>query len=119
MNVILVEDNQDLRDSVAGFLRMMGHDVTDSPDGERALESFINGGEHVDLVITDVKLPGMNGEELARKIRRVQENVKILFISGYTEGIIDHDGFLSKGVEFLKKPFFAKDLKKKIEEIFE
>jgi len=118
VKIILVEDNHDLRESVAGFLRMMGHEVTDSPDGEGALESFINGGEPVDMVITDVKLPGMNGEELARKIREIQEDVKILFISGYTQGIIDSDGFLSKGVEFLKKPFFARDLKKKIEDMF-
>ncbi len=112
--IMLVEDNGDLRESIAGILAVLGHVVVAFPDGEEALQGFCREKNDFSLLITDVMLPGINGDELAMKIRRKKKEIKILFISGFTGNIIDRDGFLKEGVEFLKKPFTAKDLAERI-----
>ncbi len=112
--IMLVEDNHDLRESIAGILTLLGHEVVAYPDGEEALRGFVGERNAFSLLITDVMLPGINGDELAMKIRRENKEVKILFISGFTGNIIDRHGFLKEGVEFLKKPFTTKELSEKI-----
>ena len=68
----------------------------------------------IDLLITDVVLPGMNGRELANEVTGLYQDIKILFMSGYTADVIAHRGVLDHGVNFLQKPFSRKDLAIKV-----
>ena len=79
-------------------------------------------GAHVgsiNLLLTDVVMPEMNGRDLARKLLSLHPGVKVLFMSGYTANVIAHHGVLDKGVEFIEKPFTRKDLAAKIRKVLE
>jgi hypothetical protein len=71
------------------------------------------------LLLTDVIMPGMNGRELAQRISEIRPNTKILYMSGYTENVIGHNGTLDAGVRLLQKPFTLQDLKNKVREVLD
>src|SRR5260370_9802230 len=71
------------------------------------------------LLLTDVIMPGMNGRELAQRIAEIRPNVKILYMSGYTENVIGHNGMLDAGIRLLQKPFNLRDLKSKVREVLD
>jgi FixJ family two-component response regulator len=71
----------------------------------------------VDLLITDIVLPEMNGRDLNRHLASVFPNLKVLFMSGYTANVIAHHGVLEQGVQFIQKPFAMKDLTLKVREV--
>jgi CheY-like chemotaxis protein len=73
----------------------------------------------IHLLLTDVIMPGMNGRELAQRISEIRPNVKILYMSGYTENVIGHNGMLEPGVRLLQKPFNLRDLKNKVREVLD
>jgi len=73
----------------------------------------------IHLLLTDVIMPGMNGRELAQRISEIRPNVKILYMSGYTENVIGHNGMLDAGVRLLQKPFNLRDLKDKVREVLD
>ena len=73
----------------------------------------------IHLLLTDVIMPGMNGRELAQRISEIRPNVKILYMSGYTENVIGHNGMLDAGVRLLQKPFNLRDLKSKVREVLD
>jgi len=88
--------------------------VADRPsDALRRVEEHV---DKIDLVITDVVMPEMNGRELAEQLQCLYPDIKILFMSGYTAEVIAHRGVLNKGVQFIQKPFAIQDLAVKVRE---
>jgi len=108
--VLVVEDDADMRLIAVTMMRSLGYTVIEAPDGGRALKAL---AEHpaVALLLTDVVLAGaMNGRRLAEEARQVTPQLKVLFMSGYTEDAIVHHGRLDQGVNFIQKPFRKHDL---------
>jgi CheY-like chemotaxis protein len=95
-------------------LESLGYRVLRASDGPAALRCLA-GIPRLDLVLTDVVLPGgINGREVAEKVRAIMPDTKVVFISGYAESIIVHQGHLEKGVDFLPKPFAKDDLARRV-----
>jgi signal transduction histidine kinase len=102
--ILVVEDHEGLREYSAGVLRELGYNVLEAVDGETAL-ALLRKQPQVDLLFTDVVLPGLNGREIADQASRIVPGLKVLFTTGYTRNAIVHDGRLDDGVSLLTKPF--------------
>ena len=116
--ILLVEDNEDMRSSTLALLETLGHEVRVAADGEQALE-ILDGGESIDLLITDVIMPGISGKELYDRIVEKGIDVRCLFISGYTDNVMLRHGLSQDRVHFLQKPFSFDGLARKIGEVLE
>ena len=113
--VLLVEDEAPVLDLVAHFLRHQGYAVLEAADGEQALRiAEAQGKERIHLLLTDVVMPKMSGKELADRLKSLRPDLKVLFISGYTDNAIVRHGMLDAGVNFLQKPFSVATLGQKI-----
>jgi two-component system cell cycle sensor histidine kinase/response regulator CckA len=115
--VLLVEDEDAVRAFGARALKNKGYNVLEANSGEAALEVLSAGGQAVDLLITDVVMPRLDGPSLVRKVRESRPDMPVIFISGYAE-----DGFRQRlgrdaGIHFLPKPFTLKDLAGKVKEV--
>jgi two-component system, cell cycle sensor histidine kinase and response regulator CckA len=115
--ILLVEDDLPLREMTIEMLKTIGYSVLTVDNPIEAVSLCEKGDEHIDLVITDVVMPEMNGRELRDKLAVVRPDIKVLFMSGYTTNVIAHHGVLEKGVHFLQKPFSMKNLAQKISEV--
>ena len=102
--IMLVEDDEAVRRLTAAILESGGYSVIPAGNGEEALEKLGASRQPVDLLVTDVVMPGMDGSEVARRVSKQCPSVGVLFISGYTEDAIVHNGVLDPGVEFIQKP---------------
>ena len=111
--ILLVEDDGGLRALLARMLRENRYRVLVAASAEEALRK-VDQKEKLDLLITDVVLPGLNGRELADRLRKKLPAMKVLFISGYTDDIILRYGIETKRVEFLEKPFSKESLLRKV-----
>jgi two-component system, cell cycle sensor histidine kinase and response regulator CckA len=114
-NILLVEDEADLRASNAEFLKSIGYSVRCASTGLEAL-AMLNDIDEIDLVITDVVMPKMNGREFAEYLLHARPAIKILFISGYADDVLLHDGFCDAG-SFLQKPYTLRELAIKISDL--
>lgn len=103
--VLVVEDDQAIRRLSANVLRREGGSVLEAGSAEEALQLDPGILSQVDLMVTDVMLPGKNGRELAEALAPSYPGMRVLFVSGYSEHAIGHDGVLDEGVAFLPKPF--------------
>ena len=115
--ILLVEDNADLRVSMEEILAALGFSTMTAENAEDAIATFNEFGDRVDLLITDVIMPGMHGKGLADYLRDLAPDLEILFISGYTDEVILDRGIDQDTVNFLAKPFSASALAEKIEKI--
>jgi two-component system cell cycle sensor histidine kinase/response regulator CckA len=117
--VLLVEDEAAIRKMAQMMLERLGYKVlaTGAPDEALRLAAEHPGG--IDLLITDVVMPGMNGRDLADQMHTLDPAIKTLFMSGYTADVIAHRGVLEKGVQFIHKPFSKKDLAVKVREVLD
>ena len=106
--VLIVEDDAELRAFAGECLRAQGFSVHEAANGAEALSS--PGLSGVDLLITDVIMPGMNGKELSDRLSKLRPEIKVLYTSGYTDNGIVHQGLLDKGLAFLQKPYSASEL---------
>ena len=114
--ILLVEDEANLRYLARQFLEKQGYRVIDAADGAVAMQIAVAHEGVIHLLLTDVIMPGMNGRELAQRISEIRPNVKVLYMSGYTENVIGRNGTLDAGVRLLQKPFTLRDLKSKVRE---
>jgi two-component system cell cycle sensor histidine kinase/response regulator CckA len=114
-NILLVEDEADLRNVNAEFLTAIGYSVLCASSGPEALKLASETGT-IDLVISDVVMPKMNGREFADCLLRVRPDTKVLFVSGYADDVVLHTG-LTRGLPFLQKPFSLKQLGTKVHEL--
>jgi len=117
--ILLVEDEANLRYLARQYLEKQGYHVIEAADGAVAMQIAVAHEATIHLLLTDVIMPGMNGRELAQRISEIRPNVKILYMSGYTENVIGHNGMLDDGVRLLQKPFNLRDLKSKVREVLD
>ncbi len=103
--VLLVEDEELVRDVAEQMLRRCGYTVLVAGSGQGALALARDHEGPIDLLLTDVVMPLMNGQELAEKVATVRPGIKILYVSGYTEDVIAHHGVIDEGVQFISKPY--------------
>ena len=114
--VLLVEDGQSVLESSRRMLTALGYTVLPAGTPEEALrESEAYSGD-IHLLLTDVVMPGMNGRDLADRIRQTRPTIRSLYMSGYTADIIARQGVLEKGVQFIQKPFSLDQLARKVRE---
>ncbi|HEU5074715.1 MAG TPA: response regulator [Polyangiaceae bacterium] len=102
--ILLVDDEPLVRKATSRLLRSMGYTVLAAESGEVALALASQHLEEIDLVLTDVVMPEMNGLDLARELSRRSPSLKILFMSGFTDGVLAERGVLKPGVMYLQKP---------------
>src|SRR3984957_6773521 len=117
--ILLVEDEATLRYLARQYLEKQGYKVIEAADGAVAIETAVAHEATIHRLLTDVIMPGMNGRELAQRIAEIRPNVKILYMSGYTENVIGHNGTLDTGIRLLQKPFNLRDLKSKVREVLD
>ena len=117
--ILLVEDEANLRYLARQFLEKQGYRVIEAADGAVAMQIAVAHEGVIHLLLTDVIMPGMNGRELAQRISEIRPNVKVLYMSGYTENVIGRNGTLDAGVRLLQKPFTLRDLKSKVREVLD
>lgn len=115
--ILLVEDNASILRMVAKILGGMGYIVLTAQDPEDALRMADTHSESIDLLMTDVVMPKMNGRELADRVRSAHPGIKRLFMSGYTADIIATEGVLDDSTHFIQKPFQVKQLEAKLREV--
>jgi two-component system, cell cycle sensor histidine kinase and response regulator CckA len=117
--VLLVEDESAVRSLTSRILRDRGYNVLEAADGMEALRISQEYKSEIQLVLTDVVMPGMGGKALVSRIGELRPGVKTLFISGYTDNAISHHGILDSGVAFLQKPFTLDGLVRKVREVLD
>jgi CheY-like chemotaxis protein len=116
--VLLVEDDPLVRHYVAEQLQSLGYRVLLAEHGAAALP-MVQGNDAIDLLLTDVIMPGMSGRELADAARAVRPGLKVLYCSGYSEDAIIHQGRLDPGVQLLAKPFRRGELARRVREVLD
>ncbi len=117
--ILLVEDEANLRYLARQFLEKQGYKVIEAADGAVAMQIAVAHEGMIHLLLTDVIMPGMNGRELAQRISEIRPNVKVLYMSGYTENVVGHNGMLDAGVRLLQKPFNLRDLRSIVREVLD
>ena len=117
--ILVVEDEPDVRSYLVETLRDLNYRVREAPDGAAALALFESEPFRIDLLLTDIVMPGMNGRQLADALHRCQSELKVLFITGYSRNAIVHQGRLDAGVSLLQKPLTRVMLAAKIREILD
>ena len=100
-----MEDNEGVRHFTVECLMELGYTVLEAEDATSALAIITRPEQPIDLLLTDVIMPGRSGRELADEALRIRPALKVLFMSGYPRDAIVHDGRLDEGVELLAKPF--------------
>ena len=118
-NILLVEDEPELLLLTQKMLQQQGYFVLSAINPIEALNLIKNTEVTIDLLITDVVMPEMNGRELARKLKLLYPALKVLFTSGYTANVIAHHGVLDADIQFIQKPFTRKDLATKVREVID
>ncbi|MES2180133.1 MAG: PAS domain S-box protein [Gemmatimonadota bacterium] len=116
--VLLVEDAEGLRTLIKRILERQGYGVLVASSAGEALELF-ERHTTIDLVLTDVIMPGGNGAELTRRLVAQRPDIRVVHMSGYTEDAITHQGVLQEGIDFLQKPFTSEALGRKLREVLD
>jgi CheY-like chemotaxis protein len=112
--VLVVEDQAEVRNLAVLILTDMGYQVLQAADGNEALAVAERTGGPIRLMLTDVIMPGMNGRELAEQMAELRPDMKVIFMSGYTDRIMSPDGVLNDSVNYLQKPFSSEQLSAKV-----
>jgi CheY-like chemotaxis protein len=114
--ILLVEDEADLRQIARVFLEHFGYRVLEARDGEEALRIGRNRADPIDLILTDVVMPGLSGRQLVEQILELRPGTKVVFMTGYADDMLLRHKVLEPGVALLEKPFDKIQLAKKIRE---
>lgn len=117
--ILLVEDSEPLRKLTRSFLESHGFRVLVAQDGEEAIQVATRHSGKIDLLFTDVVMPGMNGRALAEKLLPRQPGMRVLYTSGYTDSFVARHGVLEEGMVLLHKPFTEEVLISKVREVLD
>jgi PAS domain S-box-containing protein len=117
--ILLVEDEDVVRELVREVLDMNGYTVLESRNGPEALALAAAHAGRIHLMLTDLVMPRMSGRELAEKLGPQRPDMRVLYMSGYTDDTVLHHGIVDPGVSFLQKPFRAEALARKVREILD
>jgi CheY-like chemotaxis protein len=115
--ILLVEDEEMVRGLMCEVLDQQGYEVLACSTPAEAIEVSRRLEGSIDLLLTDVVMPGMNGREMAERIHEFLPQLQVVFMSGYTEHALTHDGQVDPKVEYLQKPFTLKTLTQKLEKV--
>jgi CheY-like chemotaxis protein len=118
-SILVVEDEDDVRALVQDVLEGEGYSIQGACDGREALRICDATEGVIDLMVTDVIMPGMSGRELADEVRPKRPEMKVLYMSGYTDDAIVHHGVLDPGTAFLQKPFTPGTLLGKVRQVLD
>jgi DNA-binding NtrC family response regulator len=118
-NILVVEDDEAVRNVSRLALEKYGYTVLEAERGTQALEAFGPLATAIDLVVTDVIMAGMSGPGLVVRLQKVDPDVKVLYVSGYTEEATIHHGVLTEGIAFLQKPFTPDGLVRKVRQLLD
>jgi two-component system cell cycle sensor histidine kinase/response regulator CckA len=114
--VLVAEDEAGIRSPLRRLLVAQGFRVLDAGDGNGALEVAERHEGRIDLLLTDILMPGMNGGELARRLLLARPGVRVIFMSGYSTEAVSSNGVLTPGAKFLQKPFSVEELTSRLQE---
>lgn len=117
--VLVVEDEEIVRELVCAVLTDQGYEVLCASDGRDGLQIAREHSRPIDLLVSDVIMPRMNGPDVARELRSAQPGVRVLFVSGYSDADIVEDGVLSPEVQLLQKPFTPDALSRRVRAILD
>ncbi len=118
--VLVVDDEAQVRVVLRRILEHYGYSVLEAPDGRTAMSIAAQHRGEIDLLITDVVVPGMNGRELHDRLSAARERLPVLFLSGYNDDVVlRHEGFFSPGVAFQSKPFTPEALARRVREVLD
>jgi len=115
--ILLVEDEESVRAFSARALKTTGYEVFEADSGEEALEVLEEIGYEVDLIISDVVMPEMDGPALLKRVRQTKPDIKVIFVSGYAEESVRKDIEDDQSVEFLPKPYSLDQINSKVKEV--
>ena len=115
--ILYCEDDKPIREILKRFLKKEGYTVLTAEDGTNALEIARSHEETIDLLITDVVMPGINGKELSDQTIKLFPRMKVLFVSGYTSDLLKGHDIAEGSMSFLAKPFNTKQLLQRIDEL--
>ena len=117
--ILIVEDDADLRAYVSDLLRDLNYRVFSASSAQAALTILLQEEPRVDLLLTDVVMPGINGRELGRRAQQIRPRLKILYMTGYSRNAVVHQGRLDEGVELLEKPISQAKLAFRVREMLD
>ncbi|SDF84098.1 PAS domain S-box-containing protein [Bradyrhizobium brasilense] len=117
--ILIVEDDADLRAYVADVLRDLNYRVVSAGSAQAALTILLQEEQQVDLLLTDVVMPGINGRELGRRAQQIRPHLRILYMTGYSRNAVVHQGRLDEGVDLLEKPITQAKLALRVREILD
>jgi CheY-like chemotaxis protein len=115
--ILVVEDDDAVRRMTREFLKINGYTVLEARSGADAIQFMERREQQIDLVLTDVLMPGMKGRELVERLSKLRTGIKVLYMSAYTEDAAINIGVLTPGTAFIEKPFSPDDLAKKVCEV--
>jgi CheY-like chemotaxis protein len=108
--VLVVDDEPGIREFVERTLQLAGHDTAVAADGAAALSIAAGSDQPFDLLLTDLRMPGMGGDELARRVRARQPEIKVLYLTGFSDQLFKDKGAMWEGEAYLDKPVSATGL---------
>ncbi len=115
--ILVVEDDDAVRRMTREFLKISGYTVLEARSGADAIQFVERRDQEINLVLTDVLMPGMKGRELVERLAKLRSGIKVLYMSAYTEDAAINIGVLSPGTAFIEKPFSPDDLANKVREV--
>jgi two-component system cell cycle sensor histidine kinase/response regulator CckA len=115
--ILVVEDEPAVRMLVKQTLQQLGYTVLEATDGYEALRVIEQHASEIDLLLTDVIMPLMNGRELATRLKAIRPGTKVLYMSGYTDDVLAFHGLSQPEIDFIQKPFTPSELAEKVETV--
>jgi PAS domain S-box-containing protein len=117
--ILVAEDDDAVREVVRGMLETLGYKILEASRGQEALSICQEHQGPIHLLLTDVIMPGMNGQELAENMAALRPETRVLFMSGYTDDVALRPGSLEAGVAFIRKPATREELARKIRDVLD
>ena len=117
--ILIVEDEQNVLEVASRSLSRLGYTILNSHDGKKALKIAQEYSQKIHLVLTDVIMPHMPGDQFIREMQKIRSDFQVLFMSGYTDRAITKNGFLKEGLSFIQKPFTPEQIARKVREVLD